>query len=265
VNRVIDQSGVTLVPELVQATGRAPAEVVAAWFVVDRLLDADTLRRAVADAPVAESARIQAALGIEEAVRAAARARLGLESDVLLDPDEIRRWSEVAHSLRAYEEGAPDARASERFCRVRDALVALGFDQSLAGELAALPALARTLGLVPLAIRSEAALARAAAVHAWVGEHCGIAWLLERLAAATRRDPWERVAAESLWLEVVELERALCLRLLEGEGGPDGIEAFAARRADALRRIAETIRDVEADERGGLAALAVLAQEIRRL
>jgi glutamate dehydrogenase len=265
-NRVIDHAGVTLVPALSQATGAGAAEVIAAWYVVDRVLEAEHLRWAVAEQKLPEATRLRAALWIEDALRDAARARLGLERRVLLEPEEIANWIGLVRSLREILHECLDATTRERATRAADAFVAQGIEPVVAFELGRLPALVRLLGIVPVALRSGASLPRAAAVHAQVGRRCGIAWLLERLAGAPARDGWDRVAAESLWLDCVEVDRRLCERMLAGKGvGAQDVDAFCAAHAAPLRRVEQTILDIESDDRGGVAALAVLAAQIRRL
>ncbi len=265
-NRVIDCAGVTLVPALAQSTGAGAAEAIAAWYVADRVLETEHLRWAVAEQKLPEATRLRAALWIEDALRDAARARLGLERRALLEPEEIANWIGVVRSLREILHDCLDATTRERAARAADAFASQGIAPAVAFELARLPALVRLLGIVPVVLRSGASLPRAAAVHAEVGRRCGVAWLLERLAAAPAREGWDRVAAESIWLDCVEVERRLCERMLAADGvGVRDVDAFCADHASALRRIEQTILDIESDDRGGVAALAVLAALIRRL
>ncbi len=266
VNRVIDHAGITLVPALAQATGAGAPEVIAAWYVVDRVLETEHLRWALAEQKLSEATRLRAAVWLEDALRDAARARLALERRVLLEPDEIANWIGLVRSLREILHDCLDPTTRERVGRAAELFVTQGIAPAVAFELGRLPALVRLLGIVPVVLGSGASLPRAAAVHAQVARRCGIAWLLERLASAPARDGWDRVAAESLWLDAVEVDRRLCERMLAGNGvGAEDVDAFCSAHALELRRVEQTIQDIEADDRGGVAALAVLAGHIRRL
>jgi NAD-specific glutamate dehydrogenase len=119
----------------------------------------------------------------------------------------------------------------------------------------------RALGVIPLAMRSDAALPHAVRLHAAIGSETRIAWLLDRLAECDSRDAWDRVAGESLTLELLEVQRRLTAALIES----DCLEAFRSANAATLRQIGDTTAQIESEERKGLAPLAVLAQLIRRL
>ena len=263
-NQVIDQAGVTLVPELVKATGARVADVVFAFYTVARLLEADHLRWAVARLPLGEPAKLRVTRTLNDAVRAGVRSRLGAGRSALLAPEEAARWTAGVRSLRRILPESLGAREREHIARAAEQLEAEGIGAELAVEVSRLPALVRALGVVALVIDSGASLPRAAAVHTRVAEDAGIAWLLDRLGSGAGRDVWDRVAAEALYLDVLDVQRRLTESILRSPG-EDSLSALPGVDGAALRQIDETIREIEADERGGLAALTVLARQILRL
>jgi glutamate dehydrogenase len=263
-NRVIDQAGVTLIPELCSALGVGVAQVIAAYHTIDRLLDVDHLRFRFETEHVPETARLVAALRVEESVRGAVRCCLGLAHD-WLEPEAFAQQTALVRDLRELLDGQlSQEERREVECRAQQ-LVELGFDAELATEIESLPLLVRELGVLSLAPASDAPLPRVLELHARIGREARIVWTLERLGHLDRRDGWERVAAESLYVELLETQRQLAGRLL-GEGvGTDALESFLEDSAPALRHIHDTARRMEAEESPSLASLAVLAGQIRRL
>ncbi len=264
-NLVIDQAGVTLVPELCGALAVGVADVVAAYHTMDGLLDARALRLALEVALAPEAARLAAALRVEAAVREAARGLLGLERRAVLEPDELARRAERVEGLRevVHVELDPDeAEACER--RVAE-LAGAGLDEALARRVERLSGVVRSLGVLSLAADAQASLPQAVELYVRVGKATRIAWLCDRLARPDRRDRWERVVAENLQLEVLEVQRALTGQLLARAHGAPPLEVFRREQGAALARIDELARRVEAEAPRGLAPLAVVAHHIRRL
>ena len=257
-NRVIDRAGVTLVPELVRAAGVSVAEVLLAWFIVDQLLEADRLRVTLQEQDMSEALRLQAAVRIEEAVRVGAGSYLALERGRWLELDEITAWARQMRALRKLmledvgetsDESHPEGQ----------------LEPGLAREIDQLPLVARGLCAVSLSMRSKTPLPRVVQLHADIGASTRITWLLNRLRDMDRGDDWDRIAAEALQIEMLESHGALTQRLLADGDGPEGLENFRAARAPALQQIERTVQQLEARERGGLAPLTVLSQQIRRL
>ncbi len=235
VNRVVDHAGVTLVPELARTLGTEPADVIAAWWSADELLDGGALRAAVDASTASEAERLRARLRIEDAVRETAALGLGLERRALYSPDEL-------------------AQRREHLAELRARIVPVGL------ELETLPRLVRSLGALVASLRSGAPLARALELWSELGERTRIGWLLDRLACVERPDAWSRVGAASIALDMTRVLCELCERELAG-GGRDAQRSELAAQIAGIARIST---EIEAGERG-LAPLLVLSQRIRRL
>jgi NAD-specific glutamate dehydrogenase len=232
---------------------------------MDRLLDAERVRVAIAAQPASETDRLAAALRLEEAVRTACRSLTCLERRSLLAPDELAHWTGLFCDLRRASESSLSRGERERVAARAAALVDQGFEESLARELSELGSVVLRLGVLSLAARTGAPLANLLELHATVAEKTRIRWLLERTNDLDRRDSWERVAAEGLHLEMLEAQTDLCAQLVEHASPAAAVEEFLAARADAVDRLEETVRRIEAESSPSLAALAVLAHHIRRL
>jgi len=268
-NRVLDRGGVTLLPELTRTLGASIPEIVAAYYMVNHMLEAEHLRWAIERQEVAEEVRLHASRRVESAVRWGTRSRLGLERRVLLEPGELAHWTGLVRRLRdVVAEGANgDVSEVERSrIEARAArLIDRGISAELANEIEQLPFVVRSMGVISIAIRADVALPRAVRLHTEVGQVTRVSWLLDRLGDLERRGGWDRVAAEALVLELLETQRRITARLLEQSSEEGAITQFCQEQAAGLGTIAEAAQEIEAEERRGLAPLAVLSQMIRRL
>lgn len=262
-NRVIDDAGVTLVPELVCALGTDPAQVVAAYYCADRIVAGERLRFDVAQQGSDEQARLRAELALSESVRQLAIALLGLERQGLIEAEELPRWSVGIRTLC----DQTDVWASDEILRgvARQAgeLETWGFARELSVELARLSGALGAAGALSLALRSGAGLLETAALHCRAGLETRITWLLEQLRHCARGDGWSRVAAEALSIELVEVQRQLTERLLREADDPLG-HLRAANEA-SFSQIEATAARIDASGDRSLPSLTVLSQQIRRL
>jgi glutamate dehydrogenase len=264
-NRVIDAAGVTLVPELTQETGASIPEILAAWYASEELLEVVRLRTAIEAEPVPETERVRARLWLEQAVRDGARTRLGLERRDALAPEELAQWSQLTRSLRAL---LPSCLGSTELAQVEEArreLADRGLSRKLAYELASLPTLVRWFGAISLAASTGTPLPRVARLHARVGEETRIAWLLDRLAGADRRDGWDRLACDALAVDMLEAQRLVTERVLQSRVPEDAPRIFEAAAGTQLARIADTVAQLDTESRAGLAPLLLVSRQIRRL
>jgi glutamate dehydrogenase len=265
-NRVIDQAGVTLVPELVRGLGVSVSDVISAYHVAHRLLEAEHLRWEIENEDIPERLRLEASLRVEDSVRDAARVLLGLERRPRLEPEELSTVTGLIRGLRdVVGRGVTDDEMSRVMLRV-SRWAEQGLRRGLALAIETLPGAVRSLGVLQLASQSGASLPRVVRVHSAVGEVTRIAWLLDRLGEPDRQqDDWERMAGESLRLEMLAAQRELTVRMLEADDESDPTQALRRDHKPQLAQIEITVEQIDADRRRGLAPLVALAQQIRRL
>jgi glutamate dehydrogenase len=263
-NLVIDQAGVTLIPELTSALGAGSADVVSAYYAMDDLLGGTELRAQLAAQPITETARLAAALRIEAAIRTACRTHLSLEPCALESGEDAQRRRAAMQELREAVESALSEAASRRVRRSAGELEGDGIDRDLAAAIARLPAVVGGLGALSLMDRSAVPLAELVRLHAAVGERTRITWLLECLDEL-EGEGWDRIATESLYLEMLQAQRDLCARLLSAGGPHEPLDILEQRAGAALERLNTTARELAGEARLTLSPLTVLAQQIRRI
>ena len=263
-NWVIDRAGITLVPELVRAAGSSVGQILLASYIVDQLLEADQLRSALEAQSVPEALRLQAMLRIEEAVREGTCAHLALARGRWPDREEFAEWSERLKALRGLKGQATETKEVGPQT-LGDAALEARLEPGLACAIDQLPDVARSLGAIVLAADRKLSLAPTVELHASIGALTRISWLLNRLRDMDRGDGWDRIASEALHIEMLEAQLTLTKAVLGDDSESDELEAFTESHAGALCQIERTVHEIEARERGGLAPLAVLSQQIRRL
>jgi NAD-specific glutamate dehydrogenase len=168
-------------------------------------------------------------------------------------------------SLREILDESLGSLERERHRRQAESLEADGLPAGLALEIARLPWLVGALSVVSLVVRCGTSLPRAVGVYTRIAAQTGIAWLLDRLGHVKHLDSWDRGAAEALYLEVCDVHRRLTESVISESDEATRRIGLSDAKAGALRQIEETIREIEADDRAGVGALTVLAQQIRRL
>jgi glutamate dehydrogenase len=256
-NRVIDRAGVTLVPELVQGLGASPADVVAAYHCADSMLAADELRELLESLEIPETLRLRARLRIEDTVRLQAAVLLAIERRPLLAPDELERRRDAFHRLRELIPAALGELERAALARAAKALVDRGLAHDLADKVEQFACLARGSGALALSLELGADLRAALDLQREVGARTRIAWLQARLDQLELPDAWSRISAESLHLELLQIERDLVRRALAA-GAPFELDPARLRQIDA------TAAQIESSP-PALAPLIVLGQQLRRL
>ncbi len=255
-NRVIDLAGVTLVPELSQALGFGPAEVVAAYHLADLICDAQELRDELESLEVAETLRLRSRLRIEDGVRVMAGVLLGLEACASFTPEQLRDRRKSLRELRGLVPGCLSATEIAQVQHHAAKLVERGLPEVLALRIEQIPVLARCQGALAVAAETGRPLAEITGLHARVGEAARISFLLARLEETDRSDPWRRVAAESLHVEMLQAQRDLTRRACAA--GDVVVDPARIRQLDAI------VDQIQAED-PDMAALLVLSQQIRRL
>lgn len=184
----------------------------------------------------------------------------------MLEPEELAHWTAMVRGAREALRAGTKGTTLESIEQRAAQLTSAGFDAELAREIEELPAIVRSMGVLSLVLRTQCSLPRAVRIHAGIGQEARITWLLERIGDLDRRDGWERIAAETLVLELLEFQRKVTAPLLERDT-PDAevLAAFRDRNARPLLGIEEAAQDIEAADRRGLVPLAVMSQLIRRL
>jgi glutamate dehydrogenase len=259
-NRVVDRAGVAMLPALVESLGVDPAHVIAAYQLSGSILDAPRIRDTLRSTDLPAAARLGGLLRLEQAVGEATHLFLGLELAAPSTADALESWrvnrERLAHGLAAVSLSPQDRAVS-----VSESLTREGLPEPLAHEIVGMPDLARTLPALPLVERLERPLE--SVLRAWlrVGEATRLGELLERLEAEGRRGGWDSLAARSLALQLLEVQRQLTEAALSQ---PDAeVGGFIQARRAPLERISSTVDRIEGEPT--LAPVAFLVRQLRRL
>jgi glutamate dehydrogenase len=253
VNALVDYTGMTFVHRLRRDTGADTVRAVWAWAIAWVLADAGALVTAVEAAPLAVDEAVRVALDVEAALAGAAGWVL-----TYADPDAPAATvaALLAQSVGPVLEALPQRLAggeAEAFHRRRSGLELAGAEPQLAHRLAALGWLPAALDVAGAARDAGLSVDEAAARYFALGEHVDFDWLLAQVVATADGDRWAARAARALSLDLLSARRRLVGAAPEALAGP---------RLDALRTL---VRDVRTTPRPTLAALLVVAREIRRL
>jgi glutamate dehydrogenase len=146
---------------------------------------------------------------------------------------------------------------AEAYHHLRSELEMAGLPPALASELTAADWLTGALDVVTVARETGVGPEVAATCYYALGRHVDFAWLWARLDEFEEADRWQRRAVEGLAEDLLRARRRLARLALErGQG------ALPAR---SVATIQELLRDLRAAPRVGLAGLAVVVRELRRL
>jgi glutamate dehydrogenase len=253
-NALVDAVGTTFVHRVRRAVGVTVPEVVRGWGIAWSVLDGAALLHDLEAAEIAVDEEIGCRIAVELAAEQVTRW-------VLRGTDPTRAAVDVAAELR--EAIAPA-------CDALSAWVVGGEAESLQKRIAALeiaglaPPVARRLALaewMPVVLDVVTAartlgldVATAGARWGALGGALDFRWLLARLGEiAAEDDRWQQRAAEALADDLQSARRRLVAL-------PDAVEA-----ARALGPVQGLLRDLRAAPKTTLAALLVVAREIRRV
>jgi glutamate dehydrogenase len=108
-----------------------------------------------------------------------------------------------------------------------------------------------------------------ARVHFALGERLGLPVLLQRIVALPRADKWQTMARATLRDDLHAVHTALTAQVLRAtsseESAPARITAWEDGEAELVRRAAETLEQICADDEGDLARMSVGLRVVRGL
>jgi glutamate dehydrogenase len=268
-NDLVDRMGTIFVSQLEASTGASATDIVLAYQVARRLLQAerwwDLLEAATA---THDPSRL---LELEEVVdRAVARITATLAMDPLLrDPVALlERDAPIAEVLREgmLTLGSPDQR------RARLAYARWLVDDLMDPDLARFLACANDLAMIPdvAVVQAEVDGTRPAVEVAdaflRLGEALTVDRLEEVLDRADASEPWARRQRGGLANDLRRLRRdaaAAALRRAPDADEPTAVARFLEERAQAVERVRAVTSEVEASEDAGLEGVAVAVRTIR--
>ncbi|MCA1657176.1 MAG: NAD-glutamate dehydrogenase, partial [Actinobacteria bacterium] len=267
-NEVVNRMDATFVSRLSAEAGAPPAAVAAAYWVAREVVDGPAWWRRLdqAEARVPVPAAVAAAGALTALQEALTRDYLrGRQTDDIAATvaRDGPAMAELAAAVATI--GTPQRR--RRRARRAEALVGQGFEPELAGPWACLEELEIGPDACDLARRTDRPIVGVADAIMRVGEALGIERLVERLGQATPEDRWAKAAWRGLLDDLDDLRRMAAERALDDHPADDAVDAvilFLAGRASLLGELTRLLRDIEAEPRARLDAVAVATRAVRR-
>jgi glutamate dehydrogenase len=151
--------------------------------------------------------------------------------------------------------------------------VEAGAPEGLARQVAALRPLTTVADLCDLAGESRWPVAAVARIHHQIGGVLGFDVLRAAAGAMQTADPFERLAVRRLVEELLSEQTALTRAVMTFAAGPEGAEdaaaavaSWAALRAQAVRAVKDTVRDIQETAEGwSFAKLTIANAALREL
>jgi glutamate dehydrogenase len=160
-------------------------------------------------------------------------------------------------------------REGEAFLARRDALVAGGVPEDLAGRVAVLPPAYTVLNIVETARTDDLDAVEVARLHFALGERLGLPALVARILALPRNDRWQTMARAALRDDLHAVHAQLTAQVLattdSGQPVPVRIADWEEQDTVVVSRAVGTLDEICADDQTDLARLSVGLRVVRTL
>jgi len=263
-NRFVNRLGPSMAMELTEEEGASLGQVIAAFLVVERLLDLDQLWDQIDCAALPEAVRI------ELFAIAASSVRSHL-SDILRSAGGETRVSALC---KLYEPGVRKiASATTKLIRAevrneaalrRDRLLALGASEEIVRGLVRLFELDGVFGLAALAARRK--VDEVALTHAYtkLGEALGLDWAQQQVARFVPGNQWERLLTAGLARDFEQLRIDFLSRRRTSR--PDAaVDQWVASQGARIAQFRQVLNRARAEGAVSAPMLAQIASQARIL
>ncbi|MEL7216863.1 MAG: NAD-glutamate dehydrogenase domain-containing protein, partial [Pseudomonadota bacterium] len=268
-NRIVNRLGLVHAFELAEEEGVGLADVAAAFVVIERLYDLETLWTDIDQASIKESARIALFDRLSAAVG-------NLMSDVLRTSAGQVQAGEMIQTLlegAAKLAGARDELLSEepreRSRQLREDFVERGAPEALAARVASLFDLDGSIGLAQLALKTEIDAVCLAHAFTDIGERIGLDWAQSVAAHMSPSDIWERLLVDGLARDFQQMRLDFLRKQLRRKTGKDdpvgAVADWAERNSSAVEQFRSMIGRAQSHPPIAPAVLAQIASQARNL
>jgi len=238
-NAIINQTGCTLLVQLLKESSAPLEELVVRYFVCEELLDGRSIRAAVhaADYQIPASDQYGALMAFEDVLRSLLRWWIWNESSFKLDAESAAKTKpQISAAAAALVAGLDDNARLAYEAREQD-LVTRGFSAEVATALAKAPLLREVFALLAAARESKLALPAAAPLFHRVGKTLHVDELDDILATQVPGNVWERRFHTSLEREAAAVRQRAVAKLAASPKFAEEHREWADRIGDALRMV----------------------------
>ena len=269
-NSIVNRMGPTFARRVHEDTGASAASIARAYAIARESFG---MRKTWSDIEALDN-RIAASTQYDMMHETARLLRFGTywllrhQPDALNIDQQVQRFrrglTELDDAIPRVLSGADLAAFETRYEHYRSANV----PEALSNRMATLNALRSGLDLVAIAEATRLQIDRAANVYFGIGTALSLDWLRERIEVLGVEGHWQAVARTTLRDSVYELQRRLCLQVLEEK--PRGsvneiLESWLAARKASVDAVRHTMSEMRSLPEMDFATLSVAVQAIRRV
>jgi glutamate dehydrogenase len=182
---------------------------------------------------------------------------------------QVRR---LARGLTQLGEQFPDVLSGSDlsvFVQRRDRYRAANVPEALSNRVASFIALRAAPDIVEISEQTHVLLPTVARVYFSLGTELALDWIRERIESLSVDGHWQAVARTTLRDNIHELQRTLCLQVLEGAqrktDAARSLHAWIERNQRSLDHVKQTVTDMRALPATDFATLSVALQAVRRV
>jgi glutamate dehydrogenase len=271
VNDLVNGAGITFFHRLSQETSASADELVRANFVAREIFGSRALIDEIDSFDNQVDAAVQTRMRLEmrTLVERASRWLINNRRPPMDSEATVEQFGVAAQQVVAALPELLTGREARAFAERRDALVARGVPEELAGKVAVLPPAYTVLNIVETAERGGLDQLDVARVHFGLGERLGLSTLVARILALPREDRWQTMARAALRDDLHTVHSQLTAQVMAGTSAdqpvPVRIADWEERDSVVVSRAVDTLGEICADETADLARLSVGLRVVRTL
>ena len=271
-NDLVNRCGVTFAYRLREETGGTPPEIARSYAAARDIFDLRSLWSQIEDLDNQVEAEVQTnmLLDARKLVERATRWLLRNRRSPLDVAETVSQFSEGAEELVGL---IPDLMLDsdrEAMENTAEECVEADVPEDLADRVATLNAMFSALDIIDVASSTGQTLETAAAVYFILGDRLKIHWLREHIEDLPRDNRWRMLSRAALRDDLFDQEATLTAEILnetsdEDLSAEERVDAWIESNQEAVDRVLQVLRDINASGTFDLSTLSVALRETRNL
>jgi glutamate dehydrogenase len=259
-NSVVDLLGITFVQRMVRDTGAAPGDIIRATLIAFELLDVRALQQEVfaldnvVPAPTQYSVLHELVKAVEGCVAWV------LQQNISSVQDIVTRYQKPLATLRESLGKVLSPLEQKRFDSNYKTFVKQKLPKTLAASVAGLEYLPSSLGVIEVSESLGVALESTAKAFFEVGEGLSLGYVRDGLASLATTNKWEKIALNSLVLDLRSVQAELTRRYLSAKKADKSLTVKSYLSTKTVNRYEQTVTELRSSDALSLASGQVLAR-----